>query len=96
MTLADILETAMILSFGISWPLSLIRSWRSRTARGKSLAFCVLVFFGYICGITGKTLSHNFNLAYTFYWLNLVMVGSDICLWFRNHSLDKKSTATGK
>ena len=96
MTIADILETAMILSFGISWPLSLLRSWKSRTARGKSLAFCVLVFFGYICGITGKTISHNFNLAYTFYWLNLVMVGSDIILWFRNHSLDKKSEVNGK
>jgi len=90
MDIADILETAMILSFGISWPLSLIRSWRSRTARGKSIGFCVLVFFGYICGITGKTISHNFNMAYCFYWLNLFMVGGDIILWFRNRKLDRK------
>ena len=91
MQLSDILEAGMIIAFGISWPLSLIRSWRSRTAKGKSVWFCILVFIGYISGVTGKTLARDFNLAYVFYWCNLFMVGFDLCLWFRNHALDKQA-----
>ena len=30
MQLAELLEAMMIISFGISWPLSIIRSYRSR------------------------------------------------------------------
>ena len=91
MHISDILEACMIIAFGISWPLSIIRSWRSRTSKGKSVLFCIFVFFGYICGIAGKSISHNLNLAYYFYWLNLFMVGFDLCLWFRNHRLDKQA-----
>ena len=90
-TIAGVFETIMILSFGISWPLSIIRSLRSRSTKGKSLLFMLFIDFGYICGIVGKTLSGNFNLAYWFYYLNLLMVTADICLYFRNRSIEKKA-----
>lgn len=35
--IAEILETVMILAFGLSWPLSIYKSVKSRTAKGKSL-----------------------------------------------------------
>ena len=37
--LAEILETLMILSFGISWPINLAKAWRSRSTGGKSIMF---------------------------------------------------------
>ena len=33
MIFANILETIMIISFGISWPMNLIRSYRSQIGR---------------------------------------------------------------
>ena len=52
--LASILETVMIICFGISWPLSIIRSYRSRSTKGKSLMFSCFIGFGYVCGIFSK------------------------------------------
>ena len=49
-----ILEVIMIVSFGASWPLNVIKSYKARTNKGKSLAFLCLIFFGYIAGIASK------------------------------------------
>ncbi|MBR4911194.1 MAG: hypothetical protein IKZ47_07765 [Clostridia bacterium] len=61
--MAEILEVIMIVSFGASWPMNVIKPYRSRTAKGKSLAFLLLIFFGYIAGITSKLINvfHVFN-----------------------------------
>ena len=96
--MAELLEITMIISFGISWPLNVIKSYKARTTKGKSLAFLLLIFFGYIAGITSKLV----NPAYMqvigekwyvlfFYCLNFVMVGLDLALYFRNRALDKKN-----
>ena len=37
--ITDLLEALMILCFGLSWPISIRKSWISRTAKGKSLFF---------------------------------------------------------
>ena len=91
MQLAEILEAAMIISFGISWPLSIIRSYRSRSTKGKSILFSFFILFGYLCGITSKFMTHTFNLAFYFYILNITMVTIDVCLYFRNRKLEKQS-----
>ena len=94
--MAEIFEVIMIVSFGASWPMNVIKSYRSRTAKGKSLAFLLLIFFGYIAGIVSKLI----NAAYMaqigtkwyllfFYVLNLFMVGIDLALYFRNARIDK-------
>ncbi len=88
---ASILETVMVLCFGLSWPLSIIRSYRARTAKGKSIFFMIFIVIGYIAGIIAKTITHSFNLAYWFYYINVIMVSTDICLYFRNRALDKKN-----
>lgn len=95
--MAEFLEVTMIVSFGASWPLNVIKSYKARTTKGKSLAFLCLIFSGYIAGICSKL----FNPAYMaslsskwyvlfFYVLNLVMVGIDLCLYARNYKLDKE------
>ena len=46
MHLAELLEAMMIISFGISWPLSIVRSYRSRSTKGTSVLFSCFILFG--------------------------------------------------
>ena len=99
--MAEILEIIMIVSFGASWPLNLIKSYKARTTKGKSLAFLLLIFFGYIAGIASKLVNESYmadfgNKWYVlcFYILNFLMVGADVCMYVRNYRLDKKRTAS--
>lgn len=89
MNVPEILETLMIVSFGISWPLNILKSYRSRTTKGKSLPFTLFILFGYVCGIISKAMTQNFNLAFWFYIPNIIMVSIDVCLYFRNLKLDR-------
>lgn len=96
--MSEILEIIMIVSFGASWPLNVIKSYKARTAKGKSLAFLCLIFFGYIAGIASKFLNEAYMASFQekwyvlfFYFLNLIMVGIDLILYFRNKLLDKKA-----
>lgn len=88
-TLANVLETMMIICFGISWPMSIVRSVRSRSTQGKSLLFMCFILFGYFCGVASKLISHTYNLAFWFYFPNIIMVSTDIILYFRNKALEK-------
>ena len=70
--IAEIFEAFMIISFGVSWPINVIKGYRSRTAKGKSVLFNYLILFGYFCGVASKILSHNFNLAFYFYFRRIL------------------------
>lgn len=94
--MSEILEIIMIVSFGASWPLNVIKSYKARTTKGKSLAFLLLIFFGYIAGIASKFMNEAYMADFSqkwyvlfFYFLNLVMVSVDLALYFRNKKLDK-------
>lgn len=96
--MAEILETIMIVSFGASWPMNVIRSYKVRTAKGKSVAFLLLILFGYVAGITGKLINPAYMAQFSekwyvlfFYCLNFVMVSVDLALYFRNRKLDKQA-----
>ena len=82
------LEMMMMVFFGISWPINIVKDLRSRTAKGKSLWFGVFVVLGYSCGLLGKILSGNITYVVFFYVLNTVMVSIDFALTLRNHYLD--------
>lgn len=95
--MSEILEILMIVSFGFSWPLNVIKSYKARTTKGKSLSFLLLIFAGYIAGIASKFTNAAYMAAFSqkwyvlfFYILNLVMVGTDILLYARNWRLDRK------
>ena len=51
-----IFEFLMLCCFGFSWPFSIAKSLKSRSAKGKSLGFMLLVELGYVFGITHKIL----------------------------------------
>ena len=91
MELYELMEVFMIIAFGCSWPINVIKSYKVRTTKGKSLAFLLLIFGGYICGITGKLLSPGYKwYVLFFYVLNFIMVGVDLLLYARNYRLDKE------
>ncbi len=101
--MTDILEALMILCFGISWPLSIVRSYRSRSTKGKSLFFEFFIWIGYVFGIVrkfilwyeagaaGTTLDWLFYLSWFFYVLNIVEITIDMGLYFRNRAIEKKA-----
>ena len=95
--MAEILEILMIVSFGASWPLNVIKSYKARTTKGKSIAFLLLIFFGYIAGITSKFVNADYMANFAskwyvlfFYVRNFLMVGADIVRYIRNLRLDKE------
>lgn len=100
--MTDLLEALMILCFGLSWPISIRKSWISKTAKGKSLFFEFFIWIGYIFGIARKTILWNaateplewlFYLGWFFYVLNIVEISIDMALYFRNVKLDKARDA---
>jgi len=95
---AEILEITMIVSFGVSWPANVMKSWKARTTKGKSLAFLCLIEFGYVAGIASKFMNPVYMASFAskwyvliFYILNFIMVGADLVLYYRNSKLDKKA-----
>ena len=94
----EICEMLMMISFGASWPLNVMKSYKARTTKGKSLGFLCLILLGYIVGITGKLVNENYMSSIAsnwyvlfFYILNFIMVFVDFLLYFRNKKLDKKN-----
>ena len=87
--MSEFLEICMIVAFGFSWPNNIITSLKSKSTKGKSLAFMLLINFGYICGITNKILYSNDIVLYL-YILNFIMVSIDTCLFYRNCRLDRE------
>ena len=92
--MAQFLETLMVVSFGLSWPNSILKSYRAHTAKGKSLMFLSLILFGYLCGIAAKLLSSQITYVFVFYILNALMLCVEIGLYFRNRALDRAAEAT--
>ena len=104
--LTDLLEAITIFCFGLSWPISIRKSYVSRTAKGKSLFFEVFILIGYAVGITRKIIQVSvlsypaadattlatviFYLSFFFYVFNFIAIAIDIGLYFRNSRLDKK------
>jgi hypothetical protein len=95
---SEILEIVMLLCFGASWPVNVLKSYRSRTTKGKSLLFLCLIILGYIAGIASKLLNQGYMASFSskwyvlfFYVLNLLMVTVDLCLYFRNRRLDREA-----
>ena len=87
---AEILEMLMVVSFGLSWPISIFKTLKAKTAKGTSLPFILLIITGYIAGISAKLISGQINYVLIAYILNLTIVSLNVIVYFRNVSLDKK------
>ena len=91
MEIAPILETIMLVCFGFSWPINLIKAYKARTAKSTSLPFVLLIIAGYIAGISAKIIMGNINYVLVAYLLNLAIVSLNLIVYFRNRALDKKA-----
>lgn len=94
--MSEILEIIMVVSFGASWPMNVMKSYKARTAKGKSLGFLCLILFGYIAGIISKLMNEAYMASFStkwyvlfFYVLNFIMVSTDLLVYIRNCKLDK-------
>ena len=92
--MSELFEALMVICFGISWPISIAKSFKSRTSKGKSLVFLCFILIGYVFGIISKLVSGNITYVLFFYVLNLIMVSVDTILYFRNTKIDKASMQT--
>ncbi len=89
--MTNFLEAAMLICFGLSWPLSLYKNIKARSAKNMSLQFTLLIITGYIAGITAKIISHNVNYVLIIYLLNLVIVSANIIVYFINKKYDRQN-----
>ena len=91
----SVFELGMLICFGVSWPISVLKSYRMKTAKGKSLPFLLLIDFGYVAGIVGKLLvcdQPGFKWwVFAFYVLNFIMVTTDLFLYFKHLRAEKKA-----
>jgi hypothetical protein len=87
---ASVLEMVMLICFGASWPVSIHKTYTSRTTKGKSAVFLMLLELGYLCGIVNKLVFGPLNYVVFFYILNFILVFIDLMLHFRNRKLDRE------
>ena len=85
----SIFEIIMLVCFGASWPISIIKTIKAKNPVGKSVAFLYLVLIGYIAGCLHKYY-FNFDNIIWLYVLNGAMVTVDIILVHYYINLRKK------
>ena len=107
LTAASIMEALMVMCFGLSWPLNIVKAWRSRSTKGISLPFYLLIWSGYVFAIIGKLISIYYYIAVAgtaqtwtdvvkwyvmfFYVLNTLMISGGIVIYFRNVKLERNA-----
>ena len=96
---AKIFEVVMLLMFGISWPINLAKSIKSKSTKGKSLIFLILIDVGYIFGMMSKIFSTTFVWStdwwvFAIYVVNFCFVSADLTVYFINRNREKKELQT--
>ena len=84
-----IFEMGMLIFFGLSWPVSIYKSYKARTVGSKSVIFLFAVILGYLSGIINKFVN-GLDYVTVFYFINMIMVSIDTGLYFRNKKLEKE------
>jgi hypothetical protein len=81
-TIMSIFEALMLLCFGVSWPISIAKSVRTKVVAGKSPLFMAILCIGYMSGIVHKAL-YSLDWIIALYALNLILVATDLALYYR-------------
>lgn len=88
--MSNILETIMLVCFGFSWPITVVKNIKSKTAKSMSLGFILLIIVGYIAGILAKVQMHLFNYVLLIYIINLIIVSINLLVYFINKQYDRQ------
>ena len=91
----QIFEFIMLACFGLSWPISVYKSIKSKSTQGKSIVFIIAIIIGYISGIIGKIVNHQLTYVLIIYCFNLMVVSVDLVLFFINRNNEKKILEKG-
>ena len=86
----SIFEIGMLACFGISWPISIAKSIRTKTVTGKSPMFMIILYLGYASDVTHK-LVYSLDPVIVLYALNFVLIATDLALYYKY--LPKNKTA---
>ena len=86
--IAQLLEAGMLLCFGISWPIDILKTLRTRVTAGKSAGFMSMVLAGYCLGMAGKYVlarqaRRPVEPVFIMYALNALFVAVDIALYVK-------------
>lgn len=83
----SIYEIITMVCFGCSWPFAIAKTLRSRSAKGKSFVFLVLLLIGYVFGVIHKIVYTPDDWVVYLWVLNGVMVAVDLSLslYFRKN-----------
>lgn len=90
--MAEILETVMLICFGFSWPMSVYKNIKAKSAKAMSLGFITMIVVGYLAGIAAKICMNKINYVLVVYVINLVMVSINLVVYFINKSYDRKES----
>ena len=72
------------------WPfVAHERAYQARTAAGTSWQFILLITLGYVAGIAAKFCAGAINWVLAVYFLNMIFLGFNWAIYFRNRTLDK-------
>ena len=94
--MTEIFESIMLVCFGLSWPMSVIKNVKARSAKAMSLPFILLIITGYISGITAKLISHNYSYVLVIYFINLMFVTANLVVYFINRRYDMAANTQQK
>jgi len=78
----SIFEAIMLVCFGVSWPVSIAKTLRTKVVAGKSPLFMAIVLAGYISGMFHK-IFYSFDWVIILYIINMALISIDIVLYFR-------------
>lgn len=91
----QIFEFIMLVCFGLSWPISVYKSIKSKSTHGKSFVFIIAIIIGYISGIIGKIVNNQLTYVLIIYCFNLIVVSVDLVFFFINRKNEKKNLKNG-
>jgi hypothetical protein len=77
----SIFEIVMLVCFGLSWPISIYKSVRTKVVAGKSPLFMAVIVAGYASGIVHKIL-YSTDWVIALYAANLALVAVDMGVYF--------------
>ena len=97
---ASIMEMLMVICFGVSWPINIVKAWKGRSTKGISLLFYSFILLGYLCALAGKLVLIAYYApapwyetvhwyVMLFYVLNTLMVTAGGAVYFRNRALER-------
>ena len=78
----EIFEAIMLACFGLGWPVSIIKTLKTRVVAGKSPLFMGIVWVGYVSGIVHKMVTSP-DWVLCLYAINLVMISIDFALYLK-------------